>query len=150
MNQIEAVGGNNAIKWLSTLMMETKENPLFAPIYLENHSLNEILGTAKDLQNTASLISNPNFRNNATNLLELASYTQQTSRLTKLSDFRTKEGESDFSERLLEFKNKRFSDPNPGEVFVKYYNITNTKITFGFKGLGERALFLEVMARFMA
>ncbi|WRD18853.1 vacuolating cytotoxin domain-containing protein [Helicobacter pylori] len=119
LNQIEAVGGN-AIKWLSTLMMETKENPLFAPIYLENHSLNEILGVTKDLQNTASLISNPNFRNNATNLLELVSYTQQTSRLTKLSDFRSREGESDFSERLLELKNKRFSDPNPGEVFVKY------------------------------
>ncbi|MCQ2948347.1 vacuolating cytotoxin domain-containing protein [Helicobacter pylori] len=117
LNQIEAVGGN-AIKWLSTLMMDTKENPLFAPIYLENHSLNEILGVTKDLQNTASLISNPNFRNNATNLLELASYTQQTSRLTKLSDFRAREGESDFS--LLELKNKRFSDPNPGEVFVKY------------------------------
>ncbi|WP_100947842.1 vacuolating cytotoxin domain-containing protein [Helicobacter pylori] len=120
LNQIEAIGGNNAIKWLSTLMMETKENPLFAPIYLENHSLNEILGVAKDIQNTASLISNPNFRNNATNLLELASYTQQTSRLTKLSDFRAREGESDFSERLLELKNKRFSNPNPGEVFVKY------------------------------
>ncbi len=120
LNQIEAVGGNNAIKWLSTLMMETKENPLFAPIYLKNHSLHEILGVAKDLLNTASLISNPNFRNNATNLLELASYTQQTSRLTKLSDFRSREGESDFSERLLELKNKRFSDPNPSEVFVKY------------------------------
>ncbi|GHR02347.1 immunomodulatory autotransporter protein ImaA [Helicobacter pylori] len=120
LNQIEAVGGNNAIKWLSTLMMETKENPLFAPIYLENHSLHEILGVAKDLLNTASLISNPNFRDNATNLLELASYTQQTSRLTKLSDFRSREGESDFSERLLELKNKRFNDPNPGEVFVKY------------------------------
>ncbi len=120
LNQIEAVGGNNAIKWLSTLMMETKENPLFAPIYLENHSLNEILGVAKDLLNTASLISNPNFRNNATSLLEMASYTQQTSRLTKLSDFRSREGESDFSERLLELKNKRFSDPNPSEVFVKY------------------------------
>lgn len=119
LNQIEAVGGN-AIKWLSTLMMETKENPLFAPIYLENHSLHEILGVAKDLQNTASLISNPNFRDNATNLLELASYTQQTSRLTKLSDFRSREGESDFSKRLLELKNKRFSDPNPSEIFVKY------------------------------
>ncbi|GAA7642349.1 immunomodulatory autotransporter protein ImaA [Helicobacter pylori] len=122
LNKIEAVGGNNAIKWLSTLMMETKENPLFAPIYLENHSLNEILGVAKDLLNTASLISNPNFRNNATSLLEMASYTQQTSRLTKLSDFRSREGESDFSERLLELKNKRFSDSNPSvlEVFVKY------------------------------
>ncbi|GAA9153570.1 immunomodulatory autotransporter protein ImaA [Helicobacter pylori] len=120
LNKIEAVGGNNAIKWLSTLMMETKENPLFAPIYLKNHSLNEILGVTKDLQNTASLISNPNFRDNATNLLELASYTQQTSRLTKLSDFRSREGESDFSKRLLELKNKRFSDPNPSEVFIKY------------------------------
>ncbi|PDW12313.1 toxin [Helicobacter pylori] len=120
LNQIEAIGGNNAIKWLSTLMIKTKENPLFAPIYLENHSLNEILDATKDLQNTASLISNPNFRDNATNLLELASYTQQTSRLTKLSDFRAREGESNFSERLLELKNKRFSDPNPSEVFVKY------------------------------
>ncbi|WRG64384.1 vacuolating cytotoxin domain-containing protein [Helicobacter pylori] len=120
LNQIEAIGGNSAINWLSTLMIKTKENPLFAPIYLENHSLNEILEATKDLQNTASLISNPNFRDNATNLLELASYTQQTSRLTKLSDFRAREGESNFSERLLELKNKRFSDPNPSEVFVKY------------------------------
>ncbi|MGL2604010.1 vacuolating cytotoxin domain-containing protein [Helicobacter pylori] len=135
LNQIEAVGGN-AIKWLSTLMMETKENPLFAPIYLENHSLNEILGVAKDLQNTASLISNPNFRDNATNLLELASYTQQTSRLTKLSDFRSREGESDFSERLLELKNKRFSDPNPGEVFVKYSQLSKHQNNLWVQGIG--------------
>ncbi|GAA8494426.1 immunomodulatory autotransporter protein ImaA [Helicobacter pylori] len=136
LNQIEAVGGNNAIKWLSTLMMETKENPLFAPIYLKNHSLNEILGVAKDIQNTASLISNPNFRDNATNLLELASYTQQTSRLTKLSDFRTREGESDFSERLLELKNKRFSDPNPGEVFVKYSQLSKHPNNLWVQGIG--------------
>ncbi|GAA7592918.1 immunomodulatory autotransporter protein ImaA [Helicobacter pylori] len=136
LNQIEAVGGNNAIKWLSTLMMETKENPLFAPIYLKNHSLNEILGVAKDLLNTASLISNPNFRNNATNLLELASYTQQTSRLTKLSDFRSREGESDFSECLLELKNKRFSDPNPSEVFVKYSQPNKHPNNLWVQGIG--------------
>ncbi|GAA8520126.1 immunomodulatory autotransporter protein ImaA [Helicobacter pylori] len=136
LNQIEAVGGNNAIKWLSTLMMETKENPLFAPIYLENHSLNEILGVAKDLLNTASLISNPNFRNNATNLLELASYTQQTSRLTKLSDFRSREGESDFSEHLLELKNKRFSDPNPSEIFVKYSQPNKHPNNLWVQGIG--------------
>ncbi len=135
LNQIEAVGGN-AIKWLSTLMMETKENPLFAPIYLKNHSLNEILGVTKDLQNTASLISNPNFRNNATNLLELASYTQQTSRLTKLSDFRAREGESDFSERLLELKNKRFSDPNLGEVFVKHSQPSKHQNNLWVQGIG--------------
>ncbi|GAA9822347.1 immunomodulatory autotransporter protein ImaA [Helicobacter pylori] len=136
LNQIEAVGGNNAIKWLSTLMMETKENPLFAPIYLKNHSLNEILGVAKDLLNTANLISNPNFRNNATNLLELASYTQQTSRLTKLSDFRSREGESDFSKHLLELKNKRFSDPNPGEVFVKYSQPNKHPNNLWVQGIG--------------
>ncbi|WRA19171.1 vacuolating cytotoxin domain-containing protein [Helicobacter pylori] len=136
LNQIEAVGGDNAIKWLSTLMMETKENPLFAPIYLKNHSLNEILGVAKDLLNTASLISNPNFRNNATNLLELASYTQQTSRLTKLSDFRAREGESDFSERLLELKNKRFSDPNPSEIFVKYSQPNKHPNNLWVQGIG--------------
>ncbi|GAA7204828.1 toxin outer membrane protein [Helicobacter pylori] len=136
LNQIEAIGGNNAIKWLSTLMMETKENPLFAPIYLKNHSLNEVLGVAKDLLNTASLISNPNFRDNATNLLELASYTQQTSRLTKLSDFRAREGESDFSERLLELKNKRFSDPNPGEVFVKYPQLSKHSNNLWVQGIG--------------
>ncbi|GAA8670052.1 immunomodulatory autotransporter protein ImaA [Helicobacter pylori] len=136
LNKIEAVGGNNAIKWLSTLMMETKENPLFAPIYLKNHSLHEILGVAKDLLNTASLISNPNFRNNATNLLELASYTQQTSRLTKLSDFRSREGESDFSRRLLELKNKRFSDPNPSEVFVKYSQPNKHPNNLWVQGIG--------------
>ncbi len=133
LNQIEAVGGN-AIKWLSTLMIKTKENPLFVPIYLKNHSLNEILGVTKDLQNTASLISNPNFRDNATNLLELASYTQQTSRLTKLSDFRAREGESDFS--LLELKNKRFSDPNPGEVFVKHSQPSKHQNNLWVQGIG--------------
>ncbi|GAA7941620.1 immunomodulatory autotransporter protein ImaA [Helicobacter pylori] len=136
LNQIETIGGNNAIKWLSTLMMETKENPLFAPIYLKNHSLNEILGVAKDLLNTASLISNPNFRDNATNLLELASYTQQTSRLTKLSDFRSREGESDFSKRLLELKNKRFSDPNPSEVFIKYSQPNKHPNNLWVQGIG--------------
>ncbi|MGL2602832.1 vacuolating cytotoxin domain-containing protein [Helicobacter pylori] len=136
LNQIEAIGGNSAIKWLSTLMMKTKENPLFAPIYLENHSLNEILDATKDLQNTASLISNPNFRDNATNLLELASYTQQTSRLTKLSDFRAREGESNFSERLLELKNKRFSDPNPSEVFVKYSQPNKHQNNLWVQGVG--------------
>ncbi|WP_367971748.1 immunomodulatory autotransporter protein ImaA [Helicobacter acinonychis] len=138
LNQIEATGGNNAVKWLSTLMMETKENPLFAPIYLENHSLNEILGVTKDLQNTASLISSPNFRDNATNLLEMASYTQQTSRLTKLSDFRSKEGEFGFSDRLLELKNKRFSDSNPSalEVFVKYSQISKHPNNLWVQGVG--------------
>ncbi|MGL2556527.1 vacuolating cytotoxin domain-containing protein [Helicobacter pylori] len=138
LNQIEAIGGNNAIKWLSTLMIKTKENPLFAPIYLENHSLNEILGVTKDLQNTASLISNPNFRDNATNLLELASYTQQTSRLTKLSDFRAREGESGFSNRLLELKNKRFSDSNPStlEVFVKYSQLSKHPNNLWVQGVG--------------
>ncbi|WQT25239.1 vacuolating cytotoxin domain-containing protein [Helicobacter pylori] len=136
LNQIEAVGGNSAIKWLSTLMIKTKENPLFAPIYLENHSLNEILDATKDLQNTASLISNPNFRDNATNLLELASYTQQTSRLTKLSDFRAREGESNFSERLLELKNKRFSDPNPSEVFVKHSQLSKHQNNLWVQGVG--------------
>ncbi|MGL2433005.1 vacuolating cytotoxin domain-containing protein [Helicobacter pylori] len=136
LNQIEAIGGNSAINWLSTLMIKTKENPLFAPIYLENHSLNEILDATKDLQNTASLISNPNFRDNATNLLELASYTQQTSRLTKLSDFRAREGESDFSERLLELKNKRFSDPNPSEVFIKYSQLSKHPNNLWVQGIG--------------
>ncbi|KAA6494573.1 immunomodulatory autotransporter protein ImaA [Helicobacter pylori] len=136
LNQIEAIGGNSTINWLSTLMIKTKENPLFAPIYLENHSLNEILDATKDLQNTASLISNPNFRDNATNLLELASYTQQTSRLTKLSDFRAREGESDFSNRLLELKNKRFSDPNPGEVFVKYSQLSKHQNNLWAQGVG--------------
>ncbi|MGN8384376.1 vacuolating cytotoxin domain-containing protein [Helicobacter pylori] len=136
LNQIEAIGGNSAINWLSTLMIKTKENPLFAPIYLKNHSLNEILGVTKDLQNTASLISNPNFRDNATNLLELASYTQQTSRLTKLSDFRAREGESNFSERLLELKNKRFSDPNPSEVFVKYSQPNKHQNNLWVQGVG--------------
>ncbi|WP_187949331.1 vacuolating cytotoxin domain-containing protein [Helicobacter pylori] len=136
LNQIEAIGGNSAINWLSTLMIKTKENPLFAPIYLENHSLNEILDATKDLQNTASLISNPNFRDNATNLLELASYTQQTSRLTKLSDFRAREGESNFSERLLELKNKRFSDPNPSEVFVKYSQLSKHQNNLWIQGVG--------------
>ncbi|MCY0725980.1 hypothetical protein OVW19_30005, partial [Klebsiella pneumoniae] len=56
--------------------------------------------------------------------------------LTKLSDFRAREGESDFSKHLLELKNKRFSDPNPGEVFVKYSQPNKHQNNLWVQGIG--------------
>ncbi|AFI05474.1 vacuolating cytotoxin domain-containing protein [Helicobacter cetorum] len=137
LTQIETIGGSGVIRWLSKLMIESKENPLFAPIYLQNHSLNEVLNVARDLENTMSLISNPSFRNNATRLLEIASYTQQTSRLTKLSNFRA-EVEPNLFERLLELKNKRFSDANPNalDFILKYTERDKHKNNVWVQGVG--------------
>ncbi|WP_104748392.1 vacuolating cytotoxin domain-containing protein [Helicobacter cetorum] len=137
LEKIETIGGSSVMSWLSKLMIDTKANPLFAPIYLEKHSLNELLNVAKDLKNTMGLISNPNFRNNATRLLEIASYTQQTSRLTKLSNFRA-ENESNFHERLLELKNKRFSEANPNalDFILKYTQRDKFKNNVWVQGVG--------------
>ncbi|WP_043902805.1 vacuolating cytotoxin domain-containing protein [Helicobacter cetorum] len=137
LDKIYAIGGNRVINWFSKLMIDSQENPLFAPIYLEQHNLSELLNVAEDIKNTMSLISNPNFRNSASRLLEVASYTQQTSRLTKLSNFRA-EAEPSFHERLLELKNKRFSDSNPNalDFILKYTERDKYKNNVWVQGVG--------------
>ncbi|MGL2705667.1 vacuolating cytotoxin domain-containing protein, partial [Helicobacter pylori] len=111
VDSINQAGGNQAINWLNKIF-ETKGSPLFAPYYLESHSTKDLTTIAGDIANTLEVIANPNFKNDATNILQINTYTQQMSRLAKLSDTSTF-AHSDFLERLEALKNKRFADAIP-------------------------------------
>ncbi|WQS55017.1 vacuolating cytotoxin domain-containing protein [Helicobacter pylori] len=136
VDSIDQVGGNQAINWLNKIF-ETKGSPLFAPYYLESHSTKDLTTIAGDIANTLEVIANPNFKNDATNILQINTYTQQMSRLAKLSDTSTF-ARSDFLERLEALKNKRFADaiPNAMDVILKYSQRNRVKNNVWATGVG--------------
>ncbi|OPG17989.1 toxin [Helicobacter pylori] len=136
VNSIDQAGGNQAIDWLNKIF-ETKGSPLFAPYYLESHSAKDLTTIAGDIANTLEVIANPDFKNDATNILQINTYTQQMSRLAKLSDTSTF-ARSDFLERLEALKNKRFADaiPNAMDVILKYSQRNRVKNNVWATGVG--------------
>ncbi|WP_187864402.1 vacuolating cytotoxin domain-containing protein [Helicobacter pylori] len=136
VDSIDQAGGNQAINWLNKIF-ETKGSPLFAPYYLESHSTKDLTTIARDIANTLEVIANPNFKNDATNILQINTYTQQMSRLAKLSDTSTF-ARSDFLERLEALKNKRFADaiPNAMDVILKYSQRNRVKNNVWATGVG--------------
>lgn len=136
VDSIDQAGGNQAINWLNKIF-ETKGSPLFAPYYLESHSTKDLTTIAGDIANTLEVIANPNFKNDATNILQINTYTQQMSRLAKLSDTSTF-ARSDFLERLEALKNKRFADaiPNAMDVILKYSQRNRVKNNVWATGVG--------------
>ncbi len=136
VDSIDQVGGNQAINWLNKIF-ETKGSPLFAPYYLESHSTKDLTTIAGDIANTLEVIANPNFKNDATNILQINTYTQQMSRLAKLSDTSTF-ASADFHERLEALKNKRFADaiPNAMDVILKYSQRNRVKNNVWATGVG--------------
>lgn len=136
VDSIDQAGGNQAINWLNKIF-ETKGSPLFAPYYLENHSTKDLTTIAGDIANTLEVIANPNFKNDATNILQINTYTQQMSRLAKLSDTSTF-ASADFHERLEALKNKRFADaiPNAMDVILKYSQRNRVKNNVWATGVG--------------
>ncbi|WQU38626.1 vacuolating cytotoxin domain-containing protein [Helicobacter pylori] len=136
VDSIDQAGGNQAIDWLNKIF-ETKGSPLFAPYYLESHSTKDLTTIAGDIANTLEVIANPNFKNDATNILQINTYTQQMSRLAKLSDTSTF-ARSDFLERLEALKNKRFADaiPNAMDVILKYSQRNRVKNNVWATGVG--------------
>ncbi|GAA9848423.1 vacuolating cytotoxin domain-containing protein [Helicobacter pylori] len=136
VNSIDQVGGNQAINWLNKIF-ETKGSPLFAPYYLESHSIKDLTTIAGDIANTLEVIANPDFKNDATNILQINTYTQQMSRLAKLSDTSTF-ASTDFHERLEALKNKRFADaiPNAMDVILKYSQRNRVKNNVWATGVG--------------
>ncbi|WQU90488.1 vacuolating cytotoxin domain-containing protein [Helicobacter pylori] len=136
VDSIDQAGGNQAINWLNKIF-ETKGSPLFAPYYLESHSVKDLTTIAGDIANTLEVIANPNFKNDATNILQINTYTQQMSRLAKLSDTSTF-ARSDFLERLEALKNKRFADaiPNAMDVILKYSQRNRVKNNVWATGVG--------------
>ncbi|GHR47230.1 vacuolating cytotoxin domain-containing protein [Helicobacter pylori] len=136
VDSIEQAGGAQAINWLNKIF-ETKGSPLFAPYYLESHSTKDLTTIAGDIANTLEVIANPNFKNDATNILQINTYTQQMSRLAKLSDTSTFVS-ADFHERLEALKNKRFADaiPNAMDVILKYSQRNRVKNNVWATGVG--------------
>ncbi|PDX45917.1 toxin [Helicobacter pylori] len=136
VNSIDQAGGNQAIDWLNKIF-ETKGSPLFAPYYLESHSTKDLTTIAGDIANTLEIIANPDFKNDATNILQINTYTQQMSRLAKLSDTSTF-ASADFHERLEALKNKRFADaiPNAMDVILKYSQRNRVKNNVWATGVG--------------
>ncbi len=136
VDSIEQAGGNQAISWLNKIF-ETKGSPLFAPYYLESHSTKDLTTIAGDIANTLEVIANPDFKNDAANILQINTYTQQMSRLAKLSDTSTF-ARSDFLERLEALKNKRFADaiPNAMDVILKYSQRNRVKNNVWATGVG--------------
>ncbi|GAA7775128.1 vacuolating cytotoxin domain-containing protein [Helicobacter pylori] len=136
VDSIDQAGGTQAINWLNKIF-ETKGSPLFAPYYLESHSTKDLTTIAGDIANTLEVIANPNFKNDATNILQINTYTQQMSRLAKLSDTSTF-ASADFHERLEALKNKRFADaiPNAMDVILKYSQRNRVKNNVWATGVG--------------
>ncbi len=136
VDSIDQVGGTQAINWLNKIF-ETKGSPLFAPYYLESHSTKDLTTIAGDIANTLEVIANPDFKNDATNILQINTYTQQMSRLAKLSDTSTFVS-TDFHERLEALKNKRFADaiPNAMDVILKYSQRNRVKNNVWATGVG--------------
>ncbi len=136
VDSIDQAGGAQAINWLNKIF-ETKGSPLFAPYYLESHSTKDLTTIAGDIANTLEVIANPNFKNDATNILQINTYTQQMSRLAKLSDTSTFVS-ADFHERLEALKNKRFADaiPNAMDVILKYSQRNRVKNNVWATGVG--------------
>ncbi len=136
VDSIEQAGGAQAINWLNRIF-ETKGSPLFAPYYLESHSTKDLTTIAGDIANTLEVIANPNFKNDATNILQINTYTQQMSRLAKLSDTSTF-ASADFHERLEALKNKRFADaiPNAMDVILRYSQRNRVKNNVWATGVG--------------
>ncbi|GHQ57789.1 toxin outer membrane protein [Helicobacter pylori] len=136
VDSIDQIGGTQAINWLNKIF-ETKGSPLFAPYYLESHSTKDLTTIAGDIANTLEVIANPDFKNDATNILQINTYTQQMSRLAKLSDTSTF-ASADFHERLEALKNKRFADaiPNAMDVILKYSQRNRVKNNVWATGVG--------------
>ncbi|MFP6295431.1 vacuolating cytotoxin domain-containing protein [Helicobacter pylori] len=136
VDSIDQAGGSQAIDWLNKIF-ETKGSPLFAPYYLESHSAKDLTTIAGDIANTLEVIANPDFKNDATNILQINTYTQQMSRLAKLSDTSTF-ASADFHERLEALKNKRFADaiPNAMDVILKYSQRNRVKNNVWATGVG--------------
>ncbi|WRB73049.1 vacuolating cytotoxin domain-containing protein [Helicobacter pylori] len=136
VDSIEQAGGTQAINWLNKIF-ETKGSPLFAPYYLESHSTKDLTTIAGDIANTLEVIANPDFKNDAANILQINTYTQQMSRLAKLSDTSTF-ASADFHERLEALKNKRFADAisNAMDVILKYSQRNRVKNNVWATGVG--------------
>ncbi|WP_231629991.1 vacuolating cytotoxin domain-containing protein [Helicobacter ailurogastricus] len=138
VDAVYAAGGPDVMSWLNQLLVQTKNTPLFAPYYLENTSKANLVKIAKDISNSIDLVVNPNLKNNATNILQINTYTQQMSRLAKLSSFANNDNLDDFHDFLASIKGKRFASavPNAMDVITAYSQRDKLKNNLWITGVG--------------
>ncbi|WRD10504.1 vacuolating cytotoxin domain-containing protein [Helicobacter pylori] len=136
LNAIKSAG-NNSILWLNELFVAKGGNPLFAPYYLQDTPTKHIVTLMKDITSALGMLTKPSLKNNSTDALQLNTYTQQISRLAKLSNFASFDS-TDFSERLSSLKNQKFADavPNAMDVILKYSQRDKLKNNLWATGVG--------------
>ncbi|GMB92684.1 immunomodulatory autotransporter protein ImaA [Helicobacter bizzozeronii] len=134
---IESAGGPDVMGWFNKLLIETKNTPLFAPYYLEQHSLQDMVKMAKDIANSIDLIASPTLKANASDLLQISSHTKQMSRLAKLSNFSAEPAVS-FHDFLQSLKGKKFASavPNAMDIITAYSQRDRLKNNFWVTGVG--------------
>lgn len=134
---IEQAGGPDVMGWFNKLLIETKNTPLFAPYYLEQHSLQDMVKMAKDIANSIDLIASPTLKANASDLLQISSHTKQMSRLAKLSNF-SAEPTVSFHDFLQSLKGKKFASavPNAMDIITAYSQRDRLKNNLWVTGVG--------------
>ncbi|WP_185962982.1 vacuolating cytotoxin domain-containing protein [Helicobacter mehlei] len=134
---IEQAGGPDVMGWFNKLLIQTKNTPLFAPYYLEQHSLQDMVKMAKDIANSIDLIASPTLKANASDLLQISSHTKQMSRLAKLSSFSAEPAVS-FHDFLQSLKGKKFASavPNAMDIITAYSQRDRLKNNFWVTGVG--------------
>ncbi|BCZ19027.1 hypothetical protein NHP190012_06690 [Helicobacter sp. NHP19-012] len=135
---VYAAGGPQVMGWLNQLLIQTKNTPLFAPYYLENTSQANLVKIAKDIANSIDLVANPTLKANATDVLQINTYTQQMSRLAKLSSFASNDTLDDFHDFLASIKGKRFASavPNAMDIITAYSQRNKLKNNLWMTGVG--------------
>ncbi|WP_158655724.1 vacuolating cytotoxin domain-containing protein [Helicobacter cynogastricus] len=136
VDAIYQAGGARVMNWLQQLLINTKNSPLFAPYYLEDHSIKELVQVAKDIANSIDLIASPNLKANSTDILQINTYTQQMSRLTKLSS--PLPDTPSFADMLESLRGKKFASavPNAMDVILKYSQRDVLKNNLWMQGVG--------------
>nr|WP_163534532.1 vacuolating cytotoxin domain-containing protein [Helicobacter suis] len=138
VNALENAGGAGVMNWFGKLLIETKNTPLFAPYYLEQHSLSDLLKIVKDIQNATDWMGASGLKATSSKLLQISVHTKQMSRLAKLSNFASNDELPDFHDFLVSLKGKKFASavPNAMDIITAYSQRDKLKNNLWITGVG--------------
>ncbi|WP_163565524.1 vacuolating cytotoxin domain-containing protein [Helicobacter suis] len=138
VNALENAGGAGVMNWFGKLLIETKNTPLFAPYYLEQHSLSDLLKIVKDIQNATDWMGASGLKATSSKLLQISVHTKQMSRLAKLSNFASNDELPDFHDFLVSLKGKKFASavPNAMDIITAYSQRDKLKNNLWVTGVG--------------
>ncbi|BCZ18251.1 hypothetical protein NHP190003_15330 [Helicobacter sp. NHP19-003] len=135
---VYAAGGPGVMGWLNQLLIDTKNTPLFAAYYLEDNSQANLVKIAKDIANSIDLVASPTLKATTSRLLQINTFTQQMSRLAKLSSFASNDTLPDFHDFLVSLKGKKFASavPNDMDIITAYSQRNKLKNNLWITGVG--------------